>query len=87
VDEESLEDPIVRTLIFEVSLRKRIREIQADQGVFDVVLELFKLVSPRGLHELAVTALERGDLEVADDLDWLAGLRERGELPEGLKQA
>jgi hypothetical protein len=50
-----------------------------------LVLELFKLVSPRELHELAVTALECGDLEVVDDLDRLAGLRERGELPEGLK--
>jgi hypothetical protein len=83
VDEESLEDPIVRTLIYEVSLRKRVREIQADQGVFDVVLELFKLVSPRELHELAVTALERGDLEVADDLDWLVGLGELGAFPKG----
>lgn len=82
-----MKDPIVRTLIYEVSLRRRIREIQADQDVSDVVvLELFRLVSPRELPELASTALYRGDLEVVEDLDWLADLREQGELPEALKQ-
>jgi hypothetical protein len=80
VADEFLKDPIVQTLIYEVSLRKHYREIQADPIFFEAAfLELFKLVSPYVLRELATAAFGRGDYEIAEDLDWLAGLREAAE--------
>ncbi|PWT86355.1 MAG: hypothetical protein C5B58_01520 [Acidobacteria bacterium] len=46
VADEFLEDPIVRNLIYEVSLRKHYSEIQADPMFFEsAFLELFKVVS------------------------------------------
>ena len=72
-DEESLDDPIIRTLIDELSLQRHRHDFGLGNLVF---LELFKLASPDELRKMAAASLALGDLEAADELDLLAGVRE-----------
>src|ERR1700757_1874200 len=81
--ELSLEEPIVRTLLCEWLLQRGFNEIRADQDLFDAIFfEVVRLSSSSELREIAVHLFERGDHQAAEDLNWIAGHKERGELPE-----
>jgi hypothetical protein len=79
----SLEDPIVRTLFCEWLLQRGFKEIRADQDLFDAIFfEVVRLSSSNALREMAVLLYERGDYQEAEDVNWIAAHKERGDLPE-----
>src|SRR5215472_17364333 len=83
VYELSLEDPLARTLLCEWLLQRGFNEIRADQDLFDAIFfEVVRLSSASDLREMAVLLYERGDYHEAEDVNWIAAHKERGDLPE-----
>lgn len=79
----SLDDPIVRTLFREWLLQRGFNEIRANQDLFDAIFfEVVRISSSRDLREMAVHLFERGDHREAEDLNWIAAHKERGDLSE-----
>jgi hypothetical protein len=75
LNDDLLQEPTIREMIYGVALEKHHDEILADAELVDAILqEGLKTATPADLRRMAKDDGERGYYEAANDLERLAGL-------------